>query len=219
MSGARRGVVGRTLLAGAGALLFGACANLFGLEAYEDASAALCDKCEAIPDCEARLDAKLAAASNDDLAGWLALYDSLGCAASLCDRTTLECFYRAPDNQVKDGEACLHSEGCESFDFDDPEKGGACCAGDGAGEGVCCAEGCLTCEEKLTSFIVQGDGAAQLCRSHEATWQAVVACRGKQCLAICKPPLLTPKEKDDCVACVAEACADEVDACLKNEAR
>ena len=209
----------RALLLGAGAFALGACANLFGLDTYRDAPETLCDRCAAIPDCEARLNAKLDAAPDAEVAAWLSLYEELGCASSLCDATTLECFYRAPDNQAKDGEPCLHSEGCEDFDFDAPEKGGACCAGDDAEEGVCCAGGCLTCGEKLTSFLDAGDGKAQLCRSHEEAWANVVGCRGKGCLLKCTPPFLDDGAKKACAACIAEACQQEVDACLKNVGR
>lgn len=210
---------GRALWLVASALAFGACANIFGLDEYQDASAKLCEKCEELPGCEAKLNEKLEAAPDDQVAAWLELYEQEGCAASLCDRTTLECYYRAPDNQVKDGEPCLHSEGCEDFDFDSPEEGGACCAGDDADEGVCCADGCSTCEDKLMTFIQSGDGTTQLCRSHEASWEAVVACRGKECALKCKPPFLTQLAKDECIACVAKACAGEVADCTKNQAR
>lgn len=209
----------RALWLAGGALAFGACANIFGLDQYEDASAQLCAKCEELPGCEAGLNEKLAAASDDQIAAWLELYEALGCAGSLCDQTTLECYYRAPDNQVKDGAPCLHSEGCEDFDFAAPTEGGGCCAGNEGDEGVCCAEGCITCEGKLTTFIQNGDSTAQLCRSHEASWDAVVACRGKQCGLKCKPPFLTQLAKDECIACVAKGCPAEVADCTKNQAR
>jgi hypothetical protein len=179
-------------------VLAGACAQLSGLDDYTKASVALCE-CQFVAGCEAYLDEKIEAMSEQERAAWLKLYAALDCDKVSCDVAS-QCFYKVKDTCRAMGEACEMPQACCGFDFDAPGKGSQCCsAGD---EGVCCA-GCHSCQD-----ILGGEDPATLCKSEQIYFDQLDLCRAMYCAD--KP---CETFQSECVMCMQTKCFDQLSAC------
>jgi hypothetical protein len=202
----------RVVLLAAAAAGAGACANVLGVADYKDAVDELCGPCDTIPDCADRLDASLSAAPREEVIAWLEEYKRLACNSSDCQLELARCFYTAPDLCTALGDPCETSEACCGFDFDEPAKAAACCAG--SGSGVCCDD-CLSCADRIDAYADgKAVGDATLCRTHVKSWQDLLACATDgvldNCKAECEGAMPTPMF---CKGCLADKCQATFKAC------
>jgi hypothetical protein len=201
----------------------GACANVIGVSGYQDAIEELCGLCDTIDDCEPRLEDALAKASDEEVSTWLQSYADLGCSDAECQTAAFECFYIAPglcaDTEM--GEACEISQACCGFfDPEDPANPPGCCHG--GGNGYCC-NGCQTCGDLVDLVLANGliPSTDTLCRSHLASWNALLACAIPEpplagCTEVCIGPGADPME---CQPCLTADCLKDFQACTTNQGR
>lgn len=204
----RRSAAHRIALFSAALAVIPACADLLGASGYEDAVELLCTCSSTLPDCQKTLNAKLAVATPEAKAEWLALYQEKGCDTADCKTDALECFYKAPGVCAPAQGECARSEGCCDFDFDKPEEGGRCCAtARGSDSGVCC-DTCITCAQALG---LQTPDVKVVCVSHLPELDAVLTCKEAACAVQCAV-------KDTCDSCLALHCKSQIDTCNAKKA-
>lgn len=206
--GRRRSTAHRIALFSAALAVIPACADLIGASGYDDAVVLLCACSSTLPDCSKTLNAKLAVATDEAKAEWLALYQEKGCDTADCKTVALECFYKAPGVCAPAAGECTRNEGCCDFDFKKPEDSGRCCATSRTSDSGACCDTCITCAQAIG---VDKPDVTSVCVSHRSDLDNFLTCKETACALQCAV-------KDTCDPCLKLHCQSQIDACNANKA-